>query len=104
MRPCVFSRANLNYKIEIGAAAHVDYPDEDDARPLLVFRERQLRTYDYMLLMPDNDGYDRLFDLSNQLQSPGRGLPRPITDIATLQRIWPDCPLLQILDMGEQGI
>lgn len=102
VRPCVYSTVNKNYKIEISAAKSHAYPD--DGRPLLVFRERQLRTYDYMLLMPGEDGYGRLLDLSNRLPSPGKGFPRPITDMANLAQAWPDCPLLHTPEAEEQGI
>ena len=103
VRPCVYSvRSNRNYKIEISAAAGLPYPDE--GCPLLVFRERQLRTYDYMLLMPGEHGHELLTDLSNRLPSPGKGVPRPITDMANLAQAWPDCPLLHTPDAEEQGI
>ena len=70
VRPCVYSQTNRNYKIEIGGAKGLQYP-ADNRRPLLVFYERQLRTYDYLLIMPGDTGYDRLLDLSNNLPSPG---------------------------------
>ena len=83
VRPCVYSAdSNKNLKIEIGAAKNLGYPDGD--RPLLVFRERGLRTYDYILLMPGQDGHSALLDLSNSLPSPGQGLRRPVTNLKTL--------------------
>ena len=94
VRPCVYSQSNKNYKIEIGGAKGLHYPP-NNRRPLVVFYERQLRTYDYLLLMPGDAGYDQLLDLSNTLPSPGRGLPRPVTDASTLSQAWPECPLLQ---------
>ena len=48
VRPCVYSQTNRNQKIEILAARGQEYPDEGP--PILAFRERQLRTFDYMLL------------------------------------------------------
>lgn len=103
VRRCVFSAdSNRNHKIEIGAAGHLAYPQGDP--PLLVFRERQLRTYDYMLLMPGENGYGPVLDLSNRLPSPGRGFPRPITDTVELGRAWPDCPLLHVPDAGERDL
>ncbi len=102
VRRYVYAKANKNYKIEIGAAKRRPYPD--DGCPLLVFRERQLRTYDYMLLMPGEDGYGLLIDLSNRLPSPGRGNRRSITDMATLAGAWRDCPLLHTPDADEQKI
>ena len=101
VRPCVFSAgSNRNYKIEVGAAKDLDYPD--DGRPILIFKERQLRTYDYMLLMPGEDGYGPILELSDRLPSPGRGFPRPVTDMAELAGAWPDCPLLQVPDADEE--
>ena len=103
IRPCVYSAgSNRNYKIEIGAAKHLNYPQ--DGRPLLVFRERQLRTYDYMLLMPGESGYARLLDLSNRLPSPGRGFPRPVTEMAAVAHAWPECPLLHTPEADEEDI
>ena len=95
VRRCVYSAgSNRNYKIEIGAARYLDYPVE--GRPILIFKELQLRTYDYMLLLPGEDGYDAILELSQRLPSPGRGLPRPITDRVGLANAWPDCPLLHV--------
>ena len=101
VRRCVFSAgSNRNHKIEVGAARDLDYPD--DGRPILIFRERQLRTYDYMLLMPGDDGYGPVLDLSNQLPSPGQGLPRPVTDQGALEGVWRDCPLLHVPAADEE--
>ena len=103
VRRCVFSAAsNRNHKIEIGAAKHLQYPQ--GVPPLLVFRERQLRTYDYILLMPGENGYGPLLNLSNRLPSPGRGFARPVTDISALRRAWPDCPLLHTPAIGAQDL
>lgn len=102
VRPCVYSQRNKNHKIEIGAARGEVYPDENP--PLLVFRERQLRAFDYMLLMPGQDGYGPLFDLTGQLPALGRGHPRVTTDMETLERSWPGCPLLTSEDTDGQEI
>ena len=96
VRPCVFSAdSNRNHKIEIGAAKHLDYPE---GRPILIFKERQLRAYDYLLLMPDEEGYESILELSNHLPSLGHGLPRALTDADALENAWPGCPLLQVPD------
>ena len=101
VRRCVFSAgSNRNHKIEIDAAKNLSYPD--DGRPLLIFKERQLRTYDYMLLTPGDDGYGPILDLSNHLPSPGQGLPRPMTHMTELTRVWPDCPLLHVPDADTE--
>ena len=103
VRRCVFSAdSNRNHKIEVGAAKEFDYPD--DGRPILIFRERQLRTHDYMLLMPGEDGYGAVLELSDRLPSPGRGLPRPVTDVAELANTWRDCPLLHMPETDSEDM
>ncbi len=102
-RACVYSAgSNRNYKIEVGAAKGLAYPQS--GRPVLIFVTRQLRVYDYMLVMPGDEGYGRILDLSERLPSPGRGLPRPITDVATLDRAWGDCPLLHVPAAAEEEV
>jgi hypothetical protein len=102
VRPCVYSQANKNHKIEIGAARGQEYPN--DASPVLVLRERQLRVFDYMLLMPGEPGYASLVDLTRKLPSLGKGFRRVITNMETLAASWPDCPLLTSEDADEQEI
>lgn len=92
VRPCVYSETNKNYKIEIAAAKGLGYPTT--GRPMLVFRERKVRCFDYMLLMPGQAGHAAIFALSESLPSVGKGLRRAITDMATLGHSWPSCPLL----------
>ena len=103
IRPCVHSHSNKNYKIEIGAAKHLHYPPRNQ-RPLTLFHERQLRTYDYFLLMPNDNGYGPMLRLSNRPPSLGRGLRRAITDIPKLSRAWPDCPVLHVPPDDDQAI
>ena len=101
VRRCVFSAgSNKNHKIEVGAAKNLDYPD--GGRPILIFKERQLRTYDYLILMPGEDGHDTVLELSDRLPSPGRGYPRPVTDVVELARAWPDCPLLHVPEVDAE--
>ena len=57
-----------------------------------------------MLLFPGEAGYGPLFDLSGDLPSLGRGFPRVVTDMDTLERAWGDCPLLTSEDQDEQEI
>ncbi|MDO0791496.1 phospholipase D family protein [Xanthomonas campestris pv. campestris] len=101
VRPVVFSHTNGNHKIEIAAAKGLDYPGSP---PLLVFRERQVRCFDYMLLMPGSPGYEVLVGLSQLLPSIGRGFRRGITDLESLSLAWPECPLLTTGDRLDQVI
>ena len=102
VRPCVFSETNRNHKIEIRAARRQEYPD--GGPPLLVFRERQLRSFDYMLLMPDENGYGSLMELTERLPSLGRGFRRVITDMSVLADSWPGCPIVASGDAEDQEI
>ena len=99
VRPCVYSSSNGNHKIEFGAASGRQYPATP---PVLVLRERQLRVFDYMLLFPGANGYSEAFDLTNTLPRLGRGLPRVMTDINTLERAWAACPLLASESVEDQ--
>lgn len=95
VRPCVYSKTNKNFKIEIAAAKGLHYPT--GSVPILVLRERQIRVFDYLLLMPGDSGYAAALKLSTSLPSIGRGHPRVITDLRTLGGAWPGCPLLNVL-------
>lgn len=95
VRQVVYSTANKNYKVEISAAKGRDYPTA--GHPMLIFRERQVRCFDYMLLMPGDAGYARIVALSKALPRLGKGFRRSITDLPTLARAWPNCPLLSTL-------
>ena len=91
VRPLVYSSANKNPKIEFGAASGQGYPASP---PVLLLRERQIRVFDYMLLLPGAEGYSEVFALSNTQPKLGRGMPRVVTDLNTLQGAWSACPLL----------
>ena len=91
VRPLVYSSSNMNPKIEFGAASGRGYPVSP---PVLVLRERQIRAFDYILLFPGAGGYDEAIGLTRTLPSVGRGMPRVITDMNTLQGAWAACPLL----------
>ena len=98
VRQCVYSQRNRNYKIEVGAASGQEYPDRP---PLLVFRKRRVRVFDYMLLFPEDDGYEPLFRLTETLEKVGRGLPRVTASMHDLWAAWKSCPLL--MSSEEEG-
>ena len=91
VRPLVYSSSNKNPKVEFGAASGRGYPASP---PVLVLRERQLRVFDYMLLFPGAEGYSEVVGLTRTLPSVGRGMPRVITNMNTLEGAWAACPLL----------
>ena len=98
VRQCVFSQTNRNHRIEFGAATGLQYPE---GRPVLILRERQLRVFDYMLLLPGDEGHTAAINLTTDLQRVGRGLPRVITDANVLEDAWAQCPLLVDDNMEE---
>jgi hypothetical protein len=92
VRQIVYSASNKNYKVEISAAKGKDYPIA--GHPMLIFRERQVRCFDYMLLLPGDPGYLETVALSQALPRLGKGFRRSVTDLHTLAQAWPDCPLV----------
>ena len=67
-----------NLKIEIGARrGAAEYPIGDH-RPIALFKELQVRTFDYMLLLPSDPGYDEMWHLNQNLEPIGKGFRRNI--------------------------
>lgn len=92
VRPCVYSERNRNMKIEIGSHRGHAYPEAGP--PIAVFRELGVRSFRYMLLMPNEAGYEQMYGLTNTLPPVGRGLPRVITSGDGIRDVWEECPLL----------
>lgn len=96
VRPVIYSSSNKNMKIEMTGAKGKDYPE--DGKPIVVLRERQIRTFDYIVLMPGDPGYANLTALAATLPQVGRGDRRVIPTIEQLSAAWPQCPLLKVQD------
>ncbi len=92
VRPCVYSPANRNYKIEIASHRGVHYPNT--GRPVAVYRELQARSFAYMLLMPGDPGHDEMYALTERVPNIGRGRPRVIATGTDIRSSWTACPLL----------
>jgi hypothetical protein len=90
-RPLVWSKTNKNRKIEFDFGDVIDYPA--NGRPLLMVLELDLRTFRYILLLPDDAGYDSMLSLNLSEESQGKGLPRIITTLDEVEARWPGCPL-----------
>lgn len=91
-RRCVYSEANKNYKIEIETPGNPVYPNE--GRPILVIVEKNIRIFDYLLLMPGQPGYAPMLHLTESLPQVGKGTARVLIDTDRLRADWPACPLL----------
>lgn len=99
VRPCVYSEANKNLKIE--SASHPGEPYPDAGPPIVVYRELQVRTFTYMLLMPGEPGYDEMFGLTARLPKVGSGLNRVIANTVDIRGVWAASPLVAaISDTG----
>ena len=102
VRPCVYSDANKNPKIEI--ASHHGEPYPDAGPPIAVYRELQVRSFAYMLLMPGDPGYAGMLALTEALPTVGSGVPRVITNAAGIRRVWAASPLITEIDrLTENG-
>jgi HKD family nuclease len=91
MRPIVYSKHNRNMKVELAAAKGREYPAKH--RPIAIFKEIGPRTFDYVLLFPEDPEYSAVSRLLGSLPSVGKGLHRSITSLEILRRAWPSCPL-----------
>ncbi|MCY3949810.1 MAG: phospholipase D family protein [Acidimicrobiaceae bacterium] len=91
----IFSQANGNYKIELAAArAAGAYPD--NGRPVVLFRREgnNPRRFRYILLLPGNDGHDKMIDLTaTAFDGPANQVPRVVLPRSQVLSAWPDCPL-----------
>lgn len=96
VRPCIYSGANMNPKIEVASHHGVSYPDA--GRPIAVYRELQVRSFAYMLLMPGDPGYAEMLALTKEFPTVGSGVPRVITNAAGVCRFWAACPLVTAID------
>ena len=96
VRPCIYSDANKNLKIEI--ASHPGEPYPDAGTPITVYRELQTRSFAYMLLMPGDTGHDPMFSLTETLPSTGPGVRRVVTNTNEIRGYWPTCPLIRSID------
>ncbi len=90
-RPCVYSTRNKNLKIELAAIHGLNYPDQ--GRPIVVFREVGLRSFRYIVLMPDDPGHAEMRTLLATRPTVGRGLRRVITSRADVETAWPALPI-----------
>jgi hypothetical protein len=90
-RPLVYSDTNKNLKIEFDLPDAEDYPP--NGPPILLVLELGLRHFRYQLLMPDDDGYDEMYDLNQSLVSMGKGHRRGMTTLDEVELRWPECPL-----------
>lgn len=95
-RIVVFSARNRNVKIEVAAAEILnhDYPEDENKRPILIFKKVNPSFFEYMLLMEGDPGYDLLNERLTNLPWHYKSLKYEIIDADTMLDIWGDCPLV----------
>ena len=86
VRPCVYSPADRNLKIEIGS--HHGVPSPEAGPPIAVYRELRTRSFAYMLPMPGDLGYRAMSALTGNLDPIGRGAFRVVTDSGAIRKAW----------------
>jgi hypothetical protein len=92
VRPLVYSKTNLNFKIEVSAKSGIDHSGSETP-PIIILKEIGIRSFQYMLLMPGDKGYPPMFKLTEDYPSIGKGVKRVLTDLKTIISYWSDCPL-----------
>lgn len=90
-RRVLLSEANKNHRVEFGAAAGVPYPTSGP--PIIVLRELGLRSFNYVMLMPDEPGYEPLSKLLASSESIGKGVARTIKTRKEVTAAWGGLPL-----------
>jgi HKD family nuclease len=90
-RKLVYSPINKNHKIELNGAKILvkNYPIQ--GRPIVIFEQVDLRFYRYMLLLPNESGYNQLAEKLNA-QPKDKSLESWITDLDSLVAIWNEYP------------
>lgn len=84
-----------NYRFELGAATHLEYPDYlAVGRPIGVFVRLADRTFIYSLLMPGEPTYDHVSAILDERSNEREGnMRRARMTAAELLELWPDAPL-----------
>lgn len=93
LRGVTMSAINRNRRLEVGARRTEPYTSPP---PILVYCERGVRQYDYMLLFPGEAGYAAMADALETYEQYGRGASRVRLTIEELSNEWPNCPLLEV--------
>ncbi|NJO00071.1 MAG: hypothetical protein HC875_41140 [Anaerolineales bacterium] len=91
IRPLVYSIANKNYKIEVSARHGEAYPK--NTPPVIVLKKIGTRQFNYVLLMPGDDGYAEMLNLTKSRPKLGKGHPRILTTFSEVKLDWPGCTL-----------
>lgn len=94
-RQVVLSQKNKNVKIELAGASILDdeYPTNEETRPVLIIKRINPSLFIYMVLLPNNQGYDKINE--HLLEKPkGKALPDDLIDEETMISLWDKCPLI----------
>jgi hypothetical protein len=93
-RTLVYSEFNANPKIELSGAKTLvyTYPTSGKA-PIVILEEVNPDFYDYMILMPNDEGYEELSQKLDSQPQEGRALRFWITDLGSLLQVWSGYPI-----------
>lgn len=91
VRPAV-TVASQNYRFELDAASGKIYPSV--GRPIGVFVRVAVRTFTYMLLMPNDPTHGQVLTLLNNVNPhPGNRMRRIVFSAIEVRNVWPTSPL-----------
>lgn len=96
VRPSV-SVASQNYRFELEAANGLDYP-KGNQRPIAIFARVSQRDFVYMLLMPEQDGYDSVMSFIATKEKPSAKMRRLILTANEVITNVPSLSIWQRLD------
>lgn len=96
VRPSV-SVASQNYRFELEAANGLDYP-KGSQRPIAIFARVSQRDFVYMLLMPEQDGYDSVMSFIATKEKPSAKMRRLILTANEVITNVPSLSIWQRLD------
>lgn len=95
-RPCVSVKSN-NFRLELAAAAGLDYPEEN--RPIGVFVRVSVRMFLYYLCLPESQGFDDVNAwLDESWSGPGREMKRVETSVEGFRGVLNNLPLIALLN------
>lgn len=90
-RRLVYSEeSNRNLKFDVRAGG--EYPE--GGKPVLIFRRRRAREFEYVALTPGDEGYDQVMThVRGADDSIGPGVKRVLRTPEEVRTIWPECPI-----------
>ena len=93
-RQLVYSQSNKNPKIEMdGLKGKIPSNYPADGRAILIVQRVENGRYKYLILLPNDSGYDEVHDYLDQIPRRGLALQESIINLGRMLEIWSDYPV-----------